>query len=243
VPVRSRTVAALVAASVATAVMTTGCAAGPGAPTEHMVPAIPGVNADSDVGDPKVAVRDLQIAYNGPRGYPAGSTAPLQLRVFSSFVNPVRLTCVRVEGAAGTVVLVGGPVPTPSATPATSSPAPSSPPASPSGKKPTATPTAGAAATPTAAPTTPPAPAGQPKAPACGGSFAVTVPPAGYALLVPNGSPYLAVTGLSHDLVPGDPSLSLTFTFDNGKTITANKVPIAVPLSPAPRLTGEKPEG
>jgi hypothetical protein len=69
--------------------------------------------------------------------------------------------------------------------------------------------------------------------------------PFGFALLTIGTGRYLAVSGFDHDLIPGDPQLSLTFTFDNGgkaQTITTEAVPIGVPLSPLPRVPGNPSE-
>jgi hypothetical protein len=68
----------------------------------------------------------------------------------------------------------------------------------------------------------------------------VVLPAFGFVRLVPDAGRYLVVSGFQKDLRPGDPWLGLTLTFDNdpGKTITIDRVPVGLPLSPPPRIPG-----
>jgi len=236
-----KTVAAL-AASVATMVLAAGCGADLNAHTQQMVPAIPGVNADSS--DHLVGVRDTLFAYGDPKGYPAGGTAPLQVYVFNNDSKPAKLTCVRPANSAATVVLVD-----PNVTPSPAPPPPSVP-ASPSvsaSARASARPSAPPAATPSAAPTATAGPVGPLTRPACGASFSVALPQFGYAKLAQGSGRYLAVTGAERDLRPGDPWLDLTFTFTSAdgtvRTVTAHLVPVGSPLSAPPRIPGASSEG
>jgi len=253
----TKSVAGRLVASLATAVLASGCGAGLDAHTREIVPPVPGVNADS--ADHLLGVRDLHVRYNGPQGYRPGSTIPLEVRLFNEHENKVSLTCVKVTNGTGAVALVGGAA-TPSATPTappSASPSPASPgpasasaTASPNGKK------AAGSATPTPAvpPSTPSAtsaaPSAAPSTPACGAGFSLALPPFGFAVLSPETGRYLAVSGLDRELRPGDaglgpsPSpgdagLGLTFAFDDGTTITVEQVPLGMPLSPLPRIPGD----
>lgn len=247
----SKSVAALLAASLATVALVSGCGADLNAHTTEMVPAIPGINVDS--ADHQLGVRDLLVSYNGPQGYPPGSVAPLLVRVFNDYPTAVTLTCVKVANAPGTVSVVGGTTPTPTTVP----PVTATPTTTANGKKPSgsaspaptnATPTSAAPTSAASASSTPaatPTPTGPAQAPACGGSFSVSLAPFGFALLVPEAGKYLVVSGLNRELKPGDPWLNLTFTFDNGTTtttMTAERVPVGVPLSPLPRISGNRSE-
>jgi hypothetical protein len=240
----TKRVTGLLVASLTTAVLASACGADLQAHTQDMVPAIPGINASTE--DHTLGVRNLLFRYSGPEGYRVGSTAPLEVRVFNNNPTPAKLTCVKVATGAGVVTLVGSATPTgtPSATPTatpTAAPTPSASgtrSASPNGKS-SATPS------PSASASTAPVPAGPPSVPACGAAFSVDLAPFGFALLTASTGRYLAVSGFNHDLIPGDPKLGLTFTFDSGgttQTVTTEAVPIGVPLSPLPRIPGNPSE-
>ncbi|MCW6007184.1 hypothetical protein K1W54_21775 [Micromonospora sp. CPCC 205371] len=82
---------ALVAIALTAVVTAAACGAGQEAETGRIVPAIPG--ADADAGP--IALRDLLVPYR-EGGYPAGSTVPLVVRMFSTAEQPVTVTRVTV---------------------------------------------------------------------------------------------------------------------------------------------------
>ncbi len=88
---KTRRSLALVAAALATVLTAAACGAGREAETGRIVPAIPG--ADADAGP--IALRDLLVPYR-EGGYPAGSTVPLVVRMFSTAEQPVTVTRVTV---------------------------------------------------------------------------------------------------------------------------------------------------
>jgi copper(I)-binding protein len=211
----ARVTAALLAGA-AVALGLVGCSAGQITQTADQVAAVPGANVTVGL----IALRDLQIAYNAPAGYPAGGNAPMIVRIFNEGAKPVKLTGASAKDFARSVVLSGGAAATPSSAP-TPTPSPSasasvSASASPSGSAGTASATASASATPAQA-----APAGQE-------SFSIEIPAQGYVLLVPGQGPYLQLVGLTRTLTPGM-NADVTFTFDNGATAVAS-----LPFAPAP---------
>jgi hypothetical protein len=250
----SKSVAAVLAACVATVALASACGADLNANTQHVVPPLAGIDVDST--DHQVGLRDLQIAFPGSQGYRAGATAPLLVRLFNNYPDPVKLTCVKVDGAPGTVGLVGGsatsttPASTPGPTPvSTPSPPVSTPTGGPSGNgkkaSPPASPPASVSPVPASAAPPSPTPTGPVRAPACGSTFSVTVAGFGYALLTPEAGRYLAVSGLDKPLTVGKPWLNLSFSIDtaNGSvTLAAQQVPVGLPLSPLPRISGNTAE-
>lgn len=202
------------------------CSAGQISQTSRQVAAVPGANLS--IGDPAtISLRDLVVVYDGPQGYPAGGSAPLVVRIFNDGPIAIKLVKVTAADAATSVVLVGGPVATPSPTP--TAPVSSTGRANPSGSAVASgsnTPTAKSAPTPS--PTVPKA-AGQE-------TYTIDIPAASYALLVPGQGTYLQLNGLKAALTPGQ-SVRLTFTFADGRTGTV-EVPVGVPQDPQPRPTG-----
>jgi hypothetical protein len=220
---RVRALALLTACAVAGA--TAGCSAGRTAQTTRMVPAVPGFNTDAPDGS--VSLRDVMVVYK-LGGYARGDTAPLSLHIVNNRDDQT-ITLRQVTANAGRVCLAGssavptGTASTPpvvssgSATPSATGAAPSTPTAT---RKPTATPT------PTATPSTPgtTSPSATPSASsACNAEINVRVPPSGYATLSPDTGPYLAVTDLGGDLLPGA-AVTLTFVFDNDRNRTIDGV-------------------
>jgi len=88
-----------------------GCGAGQNAETANVVPAIPGVDATAG----PVQLLDLLIPFKAD-GYPAGSDAPLVVRMVSTADGPVELTAV-TPGPAGVNLVVPGRVALHPATP------------------------------------------------------------------------------------------------------------------------------
>lgn len=228
------TVGALVSVPVLSA-----CGAGQVTATGRMVPAVQGVNATATITseDPNwngstVGVRNVQVDYNGPQGYPAGGTAPLTVYIVNGTPAPLTLTGVRaafstpgtdVSGSA-TVVLTS---------PTTAAPAPAAtsaaPPVTPSGSE-----------SPSPVVTTPP-----PPPPAGSATINVTVPqaPAELTQLTPANGTYLQLDKLSAPLTPGAiVHLIFTFTLGNGTTLTLGDdpaqpvdAPFGPPATPLPR--------
>jgi copper(I)-binding protein len=95
-----------------------GCGAGFVTQTSGQVASVPGANADGGP-DNAIGLRDLQVAYPGTQGYPAGADAPLVIRIFNNGTRTITLRSVSAGAAADSVRLVGGPSPalTPSASP------------------------------------------------------------------------------------------------------------------------------
>jgi hypothetical protein len=241
-------VAALLAAPATAVCLLSGCGAGQINQTGRMVAPVAGVEANSRHG--LAGLRDVQIQYNNPQGYPAGATAPLSLYIANNDpAKPLILRSVTATsksgGKLGTVVLAGGtpdietlPSSSPSAA-VTASSAPSAIPSVTPTRRPSATPSAGAAASagPSQGPSAgaPAAPSVAPSPSAAGAPPTLTIPANGFARLDPGHGAYLAITAIAAPLAPGSSAL-VTFTFE-GEDPLQITVPFGMPLSPAPRLT------
>ena len=218
----SRVVTSAMVAGACAALALAGCSAGQLTQTSSQVAAVPGVNVNAGA----IALRNLVIPYNDPGGYPAGSDAPLEVRIFNEGVTTIRLVGASADKATA-VNLVGPPGPV--VTPAPASPLPAtsaspSPSAAPPGS-PAASPAASVSPSPPASPSAaPPAPA--PASPA----ISIEIPPQSYLALVPGEGAYLELTGLKEAVLPGG-WVTVTFTFDNGVS-----VPVQIPLAPQPDL-------
>jgi hypothetical protein len=233
---RTTGVAALLIAPATALTMMSGCSVGQVSQTDEMVAPVPGVSVDS--ADGKVSLRNVMIKYSGPEGYRVGGTAPL----IAVVVNNDPGSTITLSGATaatrdgkplGTVTLVGG------AADIETNPAPGQPGASASAgpsnsASPGASPSAGTSpstgAPPSAGATASAEPAAPPVAP-----LSLKIPPNSYAKLSPDFGAYLAITGLTKALVPGDTAY-LTFVVDGKEPIKA-PVPFETPLSPPPRAT------
>jgi len=88
-----------IASTSLTLLLMSGCGAGRNAQTSHEVPAIPGVDADAG----PIGLRDLLIPFR-EGGYPAGSDAPLVVRMVSTAWQPVELSQV-ASGAGGSMTV------------------------------------------------------------------------------------------------------------------------------------------
>jgi hypothetical protein len=206
--VRSRR-AVLVAVAAATALVTVaGCSAGQVAETALKPPSNQGVNQNNS--NNTVVIRNLAATYNGPAGYAAGASVPLELGLYNQTTEEVQVLVSSMQPAPGTategvvygtsVVLTGG-----------------------AGGEPTSTPSTDPSASPSAGPAARPA--------------RLTLPPMDSATFLPGDKESIVVRGLSGKLVPGD-SVILTFEFSNGAAPLTVPVPVAIPLSPAPRVPG-----
>jgi hypothetical protein len=238
-----RAVLAAGAAAVATAVLA-GCSAGQVAETALKRPSAPGVNQENSDGS--VAIRNLTIAYNGPQGYPAGGSAPLELGLYNQTTQPITVNIssgrptngpVDPEVVTGTSVgLVGGPVTASSA--AVPEPSGSRPAARP---ETSAGPNAGVS-TPSTSPSPAPSVSTAPTQEAQ--PARVTLPPQGGVTFLAGDPQSLQVQGLSDTLIPGR-SVYVTFEFSNGAQALTLPAPVAVPLSPVsrgPAVPGENKE-
>jgi len=213
----TRRVAQAAGAAMAAVIALSGCSAGQVAETAMLKSPISGLNTQSPDG--ALLIRNLQVAYNSPTGYPANGTAPLQVSLYNQTEQPI------------TVTITGGPLPAkPSSPPPNTvlaavvsaaqvgvgAPAPSS------GAAVVPTPDASASAQPST-------PALQPAKfviPALGSqTFTAEVGPT-----------TLQAQGLTDALRPGD-SLSLTIQVENGPAFDA-LAPFAIPTSPASRAPG-----
>jgi outer membrane murein-binding lipoprotein Lpp len=67
-----------------------GCSAGQTAETSELKTAVSGLNAETSDGN--LLVRDLQVAYNDPKGYPANGTAPIEVSLFNQSPNTITVT-------------------------------------------------------------------------------------------------------------------------------------------------------
>ena len=208
----TRRVAQAAGAAMAAVIAVSGCSAGQVAETAMLKSPVSGLNTQSPDGT--LLIRNLQVAYNGPTGYPANGTAPLQVSLFNQTQQPLTVTITskaQTTVVAGIVsaqqVGVGAPAPSSSA------PAPG----------------ASAAAEPST-------PALQPAK--------FTIPALGSQTFNPEGGPTtLQAQGLSNVLRPGY-SLAVTFTVENGATFDALApfaIPTS-PASRAPGIEGENEE-
>jgi hypothetical protein len=225
----------------ATAVAFAGCSAGQVAETSLKRPSNSGVNQDNS--NHTVGIRDLSVMYNGPEGYAAGDSAPLEVNLYNQTSQPITVlvssrppdASLGKDVVSGTdVVLVGGlPRAASSANP------------EPSGSRNAAVPEtsngpSGSVEAPSASPSTPSAApsesAGQGATPA-----RIVLPPLGYVSFLPGDAQSLQVQGLTGQLRPGM-SVNLVFEFSNGAAPLTVQAPVSIPLSPAPRESGNPAE-
>jgi hypothetical protein len=233
--VRRATLAAGLATVAALAL--SSCSAGQIAETSLKKPSNSGVNTSNS--DRSVSIRNLQVVYNGPQGYAAGDSAPLQVALYNRTTSPIIVNVSSTPPAgeskqviyAKQVGLSGG---APASQPATApEPSGSRPPATPDTQTsndnlPSPDPSLAGSATPA----TPPTPAG-----AAGAALEparITIPAMGYVSFLPGDPSSLTLAGLSDKLVPGI-GVNLTFEFSNGAAPLVLQATTGVPLSPAPR--------
>ncbi|WP_433792464.1 hypothetical protein [Actinoplanes sp. CA-252034] len=210
--------AALVAGAATVAVLALGaCSAGQVAETAILDTPIAGVNAASESAAGKVLVRNLQVEYNGIKGYEAQENAPLEVSLFNETNEAVTvtissrpadnrpdvLTAKQVGFVSTATVTTPGEVVGASAEPGAS--------VSPSGS---------------AEPTSTVRPA------------QIQIGPQGSALFRPTDAAQLQVVGLSGELKPGM-TVNLVFEFSNNATPLILQAPVASPLTPAPRGSAE----
>ena len=216
-----------------------GCSAGQTAETSILQTPVSGLNTASPDGG--LLIRNLQVAYKDPTGYPANGSAPLEVSLFNQTQQEITVTISSQPQQTVTQGIVSaqqvgltGPAPVPSSSIA-SGPAgggdtsPSSPPsAGTSGEVPP--PSGGPSAQPTET-ATPPA-AGAALTPA-----KLTIPALGSVSFLPGDQTGLIASGLSNKLAPGY-SLALTVQSSTSATPLNVLAPVAIPLSPASRAPG-----
>jgi hypothetical protein len=221
------------AAAVAAAVLA-GCSAGQVAETSMKRPSDPGVNADNSDGS--VSIRNLSVVYNGPQGYPAGGSAPLELGLFNQTTQQITVNISSTPPTDGTVdksVLTGTSVGL-SGGPATPS---SAAVPEPSGSRPAAQPETSQGAnagvsTPSVMPSAEPSVSTEPTE--ATQPARVVLGPLGYAIFLPGDKQTLQVQGLSGRLTPGR-AVYITFEFSNGAQALTLPAPVSVPDSAGPR--------
>ncbi|MBM2617229.1 hypothetical protein JIG36_16875 [Actinoplanes sp. LDG1-06] len=193
-----------------------GCSAGQVAETAMLKTPISGLNTESPDG--RLLIRNLQVVYNDPEGYPANSDAPLEISLFNQTTDEmtVLISSKPLQDEVAGVVSAQQIGLTGSAAPAASA----------SAAAPSTLPSAGASS----APATPAEPALEPAR--------ITIPPLGSAVYLPEDDQKLMAAGLSDELVPGH-SLSLVLEVSGQSQPIELTAPFAVPLSPASRAPGE----
>jgi len=231
--------AAQVAGAAAVAVLAlAGCSAGQTAETSILQTPISGLNTASPDGG--LLIRNLQVIYKDPAGYPANGSAPLEVSLFNQTQQEITVTISSQPQQTVTQGIVSaqqvgltGAAPTPSSSIA-SGPAgggdasPGSPPsAGTSGE--VSPPASAPSALPTDTATPPPAAALTPAK--------LTIPALGSVSFLPGDQPGLIASGLSNRLAPGY-SLALTVQSSTSATPLNVLAPVSIPLSPASRGTG-----
>ncbi|WFE30870.1 hypothetical protein O7623_23485 [Solwaraspora sp. WMMD791] len=198
-------------AAAASALLLSGCGTGQIAETAIKSASINGVNVDSPDGT--VSLRDLSVPYPGVEGYPAGSSAPVEVAIFNNTNDPVTVTVSvagpgdsdreTVIGAASVVIGGSDAEPSPQTTDGTE-------------------------------------PTGQPAADP-GRDARISLPANGWALFSTDDTEPLRVTGLTDTLTAGR-SVNLVFEFDNGNERLVVPAPVDMPLTPVPRAPAEHDE-
>jgi len=86
----TRRVAQAAGAAMVAVIALAGCSAGQVAETALLKAPVSGLNTQSPDGN--LLIRNLQVAYNDPEGYPANGTAPLQVALFNQTEQPMTVT-------------------------------------------------------------------------------------------------------------------------------------------------------
>ncbi len=207
---------------IAVAALASGCGAGQITQTEVQRAAVPGTSRDAG----PVAMRNLTVQYKDS-GYAQGDDAPLNVYLYNSGNDPVKLCAARTNSGSGVTRTSGSASPTTSASP--------TPSASPSATaKPTATtkPTATGKATPSASASATPS-AGSADCP-----LDVTIPPLSNVSLTPDDQQFLQVTSLNKELPAGGIiQVDFTFRLAQGSQVDTGlfDIPVNTPVTVAPR--------
>jgi hypothetical protein len=218
-PMGTRRAAQVAGAATVAVLALAGCSAGQTAETSLLQTPVSGLNTASPDGG--LQIRNLQVAYKDSTGYPANSSAPLEVSLFNQTQQPMTVTISSqpqqtvTQGivSAGQIGISGGasaPTDMPSDVP---SDVPSQMPSD----------------APSAAPSLQPA--------------KITIDPLGSVSFLPGGSQSLQAVGLTDKLAPGN-SLALTVQVGTAAPLDL-LAPVAIPLSPAsrgPAVEGENSE-
>lgn len=227
------------AAGVATAavIALAGCSAGQVAETAILKTPISGLNTQSPDG--RLLIRNLQVVYNDPEGYPANGDAVIEVGLFNQTTEEMTVlissrplqneqagvVSARQIGLSGNAAAAS-----PSANPEPSG----------TGTDPDEVGGSNEQNTGVEQPSTPPSLAGTPSvAPTASLRPArITLPALSSQIFLPEGDAQLVAAGLSDELRPGN-SLSLVFEVSGQSQPIELTAPFAVPLSPASRAPGE----
>jgi hypothetical protein len=226
----------------ATAVAFAGCSAGQVAETSLKRPSNQGLNEENS--NNTVAIRNLAVSYNGPEGYAAGDSAPLEVGLYNETSQPVTvlISSRQPDASLGKTVVSGTNVALVGGQP--SSPSTAIP--EPSGSRDAAVPEnsngpSGSVEAPSTSPSASASPSvsvsasGESPSPSSSGTPArIQLSPLGYASFLPGDKQSLQVQGLSGKLLPGM-AVNLVFEFSNGAAPLTLQAPVGIPLSPAPR--------
>ncbi|HEX9999783.1 MAG TPA: hypothetical protein VGB74_04980 [Actinoplanes sp.] len=212
--------AALAAGAATVALIALGaCSAGQVAETALLKAPVSGLSTQSPDGS--LLIRNLQVIYNSPIGYPAGGNAPLELSLFNQTQQPITVLISSPpaqEGTEGVVSARQVGVATAARVgeaPPTTAPSPATDPL------PGADPSASA-----------PAPAGPALQPA-----KFTIAPLSTESFLPGDTDSLQLVGLSDKLAPGI-SVSLVIETSLSNQPIVVQAPFAMPLSPVSRAPG-----
>jgi hypothetical protein len=231
--------AAQVAGAATVAVLAlAGCSAGQTAETSLLQTPVSGLNTASPDGG--LLIRNLQVAYKDPAGYPANGSAPLEVSLFNETQQEITVTItsrpqqtVSQNVVSAQQIGLTGPAPVPSSSIASGpvgggDTSPSSPPSA--GTSGEVSPPAGApSATSTDTATAPTEAALSPAK--------LTIPALGSVSFLPGDKTGLVASGLSNRLAPGY-TLALTVESSTSATPMNLLAPVAIPLSPASRASG-----
>jgi hypothetical protein len=210
--------AALVAgAATVAALALSACSAGQVAETAILDTPIAGVNAASESESGKVLIRNLQVEYNGIKGYEAHENAPLEVSLFNETNEAVTVTISSQPAAGRDDVLSAKQVGFVSTATVTT-------PGEVVGES--AEPGASTSPSASAEPATTVKPA------------QIKIDPQGTAVFRPTDAATLQIVDLSGELKPGM-TVNLVFEFSNNATPLILQAPVASPLSPAPRGSAE----
>ena len=100
----TRRVAQAAGAAMVAVVALAGCSAGQVAETANLKTPISGLNTQS--ADGSLLIRNLQVVYNDPKGYPAGGSAPVEVTLLNPTRQPIVVTITGgapQDGAEGIV--------------------------------------------------------------------------------------------------------------------------------------------
>ncbi|WP_249999710.1 hypothetical protein [Actinoplanes sp. M2I2] len=230
----TRRVALAAGAATVAVIALAGCSAGQVAETALLDAPISGLNTQSTDG--RLLIRNLQVVYNSPEGYPANGNAQLELALYNQTTEPLSVLIssrpqqTETEGivSAQQIGLTGGAAAaSPSANP------------EPSGSRPSSTALPGPPQQAGGVPDNPSVQPSTPGAPSIAPSPSVqpariTIPGLSSATYLPGDEAKVLALGLSDRLAPGN-SLSLVVEVSGQTQPLEVNAPMAIPLSPASR--------